>query len=117
MSISRLLSSPLSLAAPSVSYSLHALRVWSSLVDRLTHFVVLEQQICVQQPQQGGDAVTSPDFSAIEAALLAPLWLAGPTPPTVPNSDCPKTLTVVVSFSYGCPARRTPQSTDQCFFY
>ncbi|KAF7261788.1 hypothetical protein EG68_00619 [Paragonimus skrjabini miyazakii] len=61
---------------PVILYCSQVLRVWTEVADRLTHFIVSEQCICE------GDSVVAPDLTTVEAAILAPFWLAGPTPPS-----------------------------------
>ncbi|CAL8104738.1 unnamed protein product [Calicophoron daubneyi] len=62
--------------APKISYSPEGLRFWSVLVDRLTQYIVTEQQI-----SEDCTAVTL-DTTTVQAALMAPIWLAGSTPPS-----------------------------------
>ncbi|KAF5402447.1 hypothetical protein PHET_04370 [Paragonimus heterotremus] len=59
---------------PVILYCPQGLRVWAEVADRLTYFIVSEQCICE------GDSMVAPDMTAMEAAILAPFWLAGPTP-------------------------------------
>ncbi|KAF6777289.1 hypothetical protein AHF37_02413 [Paragonimus kellicotti] len=61
---------------PVILYCPQVLRVWAEVADRLTHFIVSEQCICED------DSVVAPDLTTVEAAILAPFWLAGCTPPS-----------------------------------